>query len=167
MSIKIKTTHKRSISRLMAVQIFYQRDFLSGVSDDKKNLSEIKEDVIENYLLDFEENISSYRGKIDEEFLNNLIAGMSLNSQKIDEEITQFLKDGWSLEKLDGVMLQILRFAAFEIKFIQNIPAKVVIDEYVDLCASFFDEKKVTFANAVLDGLAKKNRAAEFGEKND
>ena len=159
MNEKIKITHKRSLSRLMAVQIFYQRDFFNN----EKSLGEIKEDVIENYLLDFEEETSSYRAKIDEEFLNSLISGMSLNCEKIDEEISQFLKDGWSIEKLDSVMLQVIRFAAFELKFIENIPAKVVLDEYVDLSASFFDEKKVTFVNAVLDGLAKKFRGGEFG----
>jgi N utilization substance protein B len=57
-------------------------------------------------------------------------------------------------------MLQILRLAAFEIKFLLDVPTKVVIDEYVGIAASFFDETKVTFVNAVIDGIAKKNGRA-------
>ena len=66
------------------------------------------------------------------------------------------------MEKLDGVARQVLRLGAFELKFIKNIPLKVVIDEYVDIAASFFDSKKITFINATLENLAKKFRAEEF-----
>lgn len=142
---------KRSLSRLMAVQIFYQRDFFSGA----KNLEEISKDVIENYALDAEEKISSYREKIDEEFLQKLLA-LTIDEKTIDAEISEFLQKGWSLESLDGVLLQILRLGVFELKFFRDIPAKAIISEYVDIAASFFDEKKITFVNALLDGVAKK-----------
>lgn len=150
---KIKNKNrKKSLSRLMAVQIFYQNDFFK----DEKTIEEVKEDMIENYALDFEEDTSSYREKIDEDFLNNLVLGISMNYQKLDEEILTFLQKDWSIEKLDSVLLQILRCGVFELKYMKDIPANVVVDEYVDIAASFFDEKKTTFINAVLDGLAKK-----------
>ncbi len=146
----------------MAVQIFFQFDFLNR----KKNLDEIKEDLIENYALDFEEEICSYRGKIDENFLNNLLSGLTLAADEIDAEVSAFLNDGRNLEQIDEVARQILRLGTLELKAMLDIPARVVIDQYVDLAASFFDRKKVTFVNAVLDGLAKKLRKSEF-EKND
>lgn len=142
---------KRSLSRLMAVQIFYQRDFFSGA----KNLEEITKDVIENYALDSEEKISSYREKIDEEFLQKLLQ-LSQSENAVNSEISEFLQKGWSLENIDGVLLQILRLGIFELKFFRDIPAKAIISEYVDIAASFFDEKKITFVNAVLDAAAKK-----------
>lgn len=168
MNQKLKTEkathHKRTLSRLMAIQIFYQHNFFG----DEKKLTEVKEDVIENYALDFEEDISSYREKIDENFLNNLVAGLELDSKKIDEEISEFLKEGWNLEKLDDVVYQILRLGAFELKFMKDTPLKVIIDEYVDIAASFFDDKKITFVNATLENLAKKFREEEFKNlKND
>ena len=145
---------KRSLSRLMAIQIFYQFDFLR----DAKKLDEVKRDIIENYLIDEKENISSYREKIDESFLDNLLAGLSLDVKKIDEEISTVLKTGWSIDNLDSVVVQILRFGSFELKFMQDIPTKVILDEYVDIAASFFEGKKVMFVNAALDSLAKKLR---------
>ena len=44
--------HRRTLSRLMAIQIFYQYNFLEA----SRELDEIKDDVIENYALDFEED---------------------------------------------------------------------------------------------------------------
>ena len=152
------TNRKRTLSRLMAIQIFYQYDFLNR----ERKPQEIKKDIIENYTLDSEEDISSYREKIDEIFLDNLITGFELDAEKIDAGISEFLKGDWSMDKIDDVTRQILRFSTFELKFMLDIPARVVIDEYVDIAASFEDMKKTTFVNATLDALAKKFRAAEF-----
>ncbi len=145
---------KRSLSRLMAVQVFFQYDFFNH----QKNLSEIITDVVENYALNSDEDLSSYRQKIDEDFLQNLLVGLEQNYAEIDDEISPLLKEGKTLRELDSVVLNIIRFAAFELKFIEETPAKVAIDEYVDLAASFFDEKKVKFVNAIVENLAKKFR---------
>jgi N utilization substance protein B len=161
---KVNSNQKRSLSRLMAIQIFYQHNFFGN----EKNLDEIKNDVIENYLIDSDENLSSYREKIDSEFLENLLSGIAFDGIKIDTEISEFLKDGWTLAKLDDVTLQILRLGAFELKSMLDAPLKVIINEYVDIAASFFDSKKITFINATLENLAKKFRNEEFKKiKND
>jgi transcription antitermination protein NusB len=142
----------------MAVQIFYQHEFFNR----ERKLEEIKEELIENYLLDSQHQTTSYRKEIDESFLNILVTGLSLEINTIDAEISEFLKGDWSLDKLEDVTLQILRVAAFELKNLSDIPAKVVIGEYVDIAASFFDNKRLTFVNATLDALARKFRATEF-----
>jgi len=155
---KATPNRKRSLSRLMAIQIFYQHNFFG----DEKKLEEIKNDVIENYAIDCEENISSYREKIDEDFLNHLISGLALNVETIDAEISPLLKSGWEFENIDEVVKQVLRFGAFELKFTPDAPLKVIINEYVDIAASFFDTKKTTFVNGVLENFAKKFREEEF-----
>lgn len=154
----IPVNRRRTLSRLMAIQLSYQYDFL----EDQKELEEMKDDMIENYTLDSEDNTKSYRKEIDESFLNNLITGLTHHYDETDGEIANFLKESWNLESLDDVLLQILRCGTFELKNFQDIPAKVIIDEYVDITASFFDDKKITFANAVLDGLGKHFRKEEF-----
>ncbi len=140
----------------MAVQIFYQYNFFN----DNDDLEKIKKNLVENYVLEENEVASSYADKIDGELLEILLQGLSLNMKKIDEELQEYLREGQKIETLDGVMLQILRLAAFEIKFMTDVPAKVVIDEYVGIAASFFDNTKVTFVNAIVDAMAKKNGRA-------
>jgi N utilization substance protein B len=121
--------------------------------------------VVENYLLNPELDACSFRDEIDENFLNTLLTGVALDMPKIDSEITEFLRDGWTIEKIEDVSRQILRFGTFELKFMHDIPAKVVLDQYVDIAASFFDSGKITFINATLDAVAKKFRGEEFLSK--
>jgi N utilization substance protein B len=137
---------KRTLSRLIAVQIFYQYDYHL----EKKSYEEIKKDLIENYILNSDDEISSYQDEIDAIFLDKLIAAPQMFVE-IDQEISAFLQKGWSLGSVDKVILQILRLAVFELQMLKDIPPKVVVDEYVGIAASFFDHKKVTFVNAILD----------------
>ncbi len=148
---KIKS--RKSLSRLMVIQIFYQHNFFN----DKLDLEKITKDLIENYALEESEITSSYRDKIDENLLNNLVLGLSMNLAKIDKDIVGLLRDGQKIDMIESLMLQILRLATFEIKFLLDVPIKVVIDEYVGIAASFFDSTKVTFVNAIIDAIAKKN----------
>ena len=137
---------KRTLSRLIAVQVFYQYDYHL----EKKSYEEIKKDLIENYILNSEDEISSYQDEIDAIFLDKLIAAPQMFVE-IDQELSAFLQKGWSLGSVDKVILQILRLAVFELQMLKDIPPKVVVDEYVGIAASFFDHKKVTFVNAILD----------------
>jgi N utilization substance protein B len=145
--------NKKSLSRLMAVQIFYQSNFINN-----GNLDKIKNDLVENYLLSDDEISSSYQQKIDEELLDNLVFGLEKKTAEIDLEIEKFLRDGFKISEMDNVMLQIFRLAVFEIKFFPQVPTNVIINEYVDIAASFFDDSKVTFVNAVIDAISKANR---------
>lgn len=134
---------KRTLSRLIAVQILYQREFNS-----EKSYEEIKDDLVANYALDNEDEISSYAEKIDEGFLTQLLRSVEL-FEKTDQEIAPLLQQ--PIANLDLVMLQILRLAIFELRTLKDAPQNVVIDEYVGIAVSFFDQKKVTFVNAILD----------------
>lgn len=145
---------KRTLSRLMAIQIFYQFDFFNR----EKNLEEILREVVENYLLDTKKDPTSFRSKIDENFLNDLVFGVASDVTKIDLEITNFLKAGHRLENLDDVLKQLLRMGTFELKFLQEIPFKVIINEYVNIASCFFPTPKIPFVNATLNNLAKKFR---------
>jgi N utilization substance protein B len=146
---------KRAVSRLMAIQIFYQYNFL----ERKKPLSDITIDVIENYALSADEEISSYEKKIDRNFVENLVMGLDQHEQEILQDINQHVRIKSSVE---DVAREILLCAAFELRFLADIPYKVVINEYVDIAAGFFPESKVTFINGVLENLAKHYRAEQF-----
>lgn len=144
----------------MAIQVFYQYEFFNK----EQEFSKIINNTIENYALNFDEPISSYKKNINQELLDNLIEGLRINIENIDKEISEFVKSPWTLDKLEEIIVQIIRFGCFELKYMKNNPAKSIINEYVDICASFFDEKQTTFVNAILDNLARKFRKNEFEE---
>ena len=56
----------------------------------------------------------------------------------------------------------VLRAGAFELMFKDNVPAKVAINEYVNVASAFFDKEEPALANAVLNALARARRPQEF-----
>ena len=60
-------------------------------------------------------------------------------------------------------MRAIMRCASYEMLRMFNVPALVVIDEYVGLASDFYAGKEPGFVNAALDKLARECRPGEFG----
>ncbi|MFT5702705.1 MAG: N utilization substance protein B [Rickettsiales bacterium] len=145
---------KRFLTRCVAAQALYQYDFY----DQETSLKILLRNLIQNYSFTEDEDSVSIADKIDEEFLETLLSGLTFSQDKIDDQIKALLKDEWKIEDLSEVMLQILRLGTFELKYLKDIPTKVVINEYVDLAGCFYDTKKVTFVNSILQNIANTNR---------
>jgi N utilization substance protein B len=80
-----------------------------------------------------------------------------------DAEIRAHLSKDWTLERLDPVLRAVLRAAAAELSADRDPPARVVINEYLDVARGFLDEDTARFANGVLDAMAHALRPQEFG----
>ncbi len=155
---KALINRKRTLSRLIAIQTFYQFEFYNG----EQPIEAVKNDLIDNYVIEQADSVKSFRKKIDLNLLETLLSGIQINLAEIDHEISGLLKDSWDLDTLPDVMLYILRFGSFELRYMKDVPLKVVIDEYVDIGASFFETKKVTFLNGILENLSRHYRSEEF-----
>ena len=59
-------------------------------------------------------------------------------------------------------MRAILRAGDYELRKRADVPARVIVSEYVDIAGAFFEREEAGMTNAVLDALARKSRAAEF-----
>ena len=64
---------------------------------------------------------------------------------------------------MDSILRAILRCGVFELVARRDVPAKVVIDEYVAVADAFFGGDEPGFVNAALDTIARRKRAPEFG----
>ena len=69
------------------------------------------------------------------------------------------LSQNWKLERVDSILRAILRCAVFELVARRDVPAKVVIDEYVAVAGAFFGGDEPGFVNAALDTIARRKRA--------
>jgi N utilization substance protein B len=142
-----KTTNKRTTARLAAVQAIYQMD--------------VGDTTLEEILVEF----SAFRlGKeiegeqylpADSDFFSQIVKGVIKNQLEIDPLIDASLNDEWHVSKIDSTLRAILRAGAFELLGRKDIPAKVVINEYVDIAKSFFDADVSGMVNGVLDNIAK------------
>jgi N utilization substance protein B len=146
---------ERSAARLAALQALYQLEITGNAPDD------VIEEFIEHRFGSGSENGSP---KHDEAFFSDLVHGVLKHQVEIDRSIAKALAQGWTLARIDSILRALLRAASYELVARRDVPAKVVIDEYVELARDFFDGDEPGFVNAVLDRLAHRKRATEFGE---
>jgi N utilization substance protein B len=95
----------------------------------------------------------------------NVVRAAASEGDRVDTLIRERLSRDWTLERLDPVLRALLRAAAAELLTPKEPPARVVINEYLDIARGFMDEQAARFANGVLDALAHELRPAEFAQK--
>ena len=81
----------------------------------------------------------------------------------VDRMVAEALPSDWPLARIDPVLRALLRAGGGELAMADGAPAKVVINEYLDVARGFFDGPEPGLANAVLDRLARLLRPGEFG----
>lgn len=91
----------------------------------------------------------------EEGFFDDIVAGVDKRREEIDALIAARLSKGWSLERLDKPMRQILRAGAYELIARKDVPTASVISEYVDVAHAFYDKREAGFVNGLLDAVAK------------
>jgi len=146
----------RSGARLAALQALYQLEIAGAAPEDV-----IEEFIQHRFGRDSEAGIA---GPQDKEFFADLVHGVLKHQVEIDRSLARSLAKGWTLVRIDSILRALLRAAAYELVARPDVPAKVVIDEYVELARDFFTGDEPGFVNAVLDRVARSKRAAEFGE---
>jgi N utilization substance protein B len=99
----------------------------------------------------------------DATFFRDIVTGVVADQRELDLAIDAALISGWPLTRIDATLRAILRSGAFELAHRSDVPGRVVISEYVDVANAFYEGEVPAMVNAVLDALARKMRAAEFG----
>ncbi len=85
-------------------------------------------------------------------FYMTLIKGVIDNKSRIDQLIEQF-SSNWKISRMGCVDRNILRIAAYELLYCQDIPPKVSINEAVDIGKLYGTEESGSFINGILDGI--------------
>ena len=88
----------------------------------------------------------------DKAYIEAKVAGIRDNLEEIDKAIEQN-SNGWKVKRIGKSELAILRLAVYEIRFDDDVPDKVAINEAVELAKSYSDEKAARFINGVLSGV--------------
>lgn len=92
-------------------------------------------------------------------FFDDLVRGVDARRAELDALIATRLATGWTLDRLDRPMRQILRAGAYELVARPDVPIGSVISEYVDVAAAFYDKREKGFVNGLLDAVAKAVRS--------
>ena len=135
---------RRRRSREMAVKVLYQAD-MGGVS------------ITEAFQLFCEHFSGSEESKV---FAKELLDGIHAHLDEINNLISRF-SEHWRLDRMSMVDRNILRLSIYELRCRPDIPAKVSINEAVELGKKFGTEDSGAFINGILDRIRFHLRAEE------
>ena len=82
-------------------------------------------------------------------FLEQLVRGTIEHKEAIDATLEEKLEN-WTLSRLPKIERTVLRLSVYELLYMQDTPQKVVLNEAVELCKVFSDDKSSKFVNGVL-----------------
>ena len=149
-----RPANQRGVARLAAVQALYQMEIAgTGVADVVAEF--------ELFRLGQEVDGDQYRSA-DKAYFRDLVVGVVEQQRTLDPTVHEALVAGWPLKRIDATLRAILRAGTYELLRRPDVPARVVITEYVDIAKAFFAVDEPRLVNGVLDRLARQIRPAEF-----
>ena len=129
----------RTKARECALKILYSAD--------------IRKDSPEECAYLFWENHPKLNGNI-KEFANILIEGFAKNKERVDSVISKYAKN-WQIQRMATIDRNVLRLAAYELLFAEDVPPKVAINEAIEMAKKYGDKDSGKFVNGVLDKISK------------
>ncbi|WP_249872004.1 transcription antitermination factor NusB [Oceanobacillus saliphilus] len=123
---------KRHLAREKAFQILFQLD----INDNDP------QQAIEAFL----------ETEKSDDFLKMLVEGVTEHKEKLDSIISENLEN-WTLNRIASVERTILRIATYELRYLEDIPNNVSINEAVELGNTYGDDKSGKFINGVLSKI--------------
>ncbi len=93
-------------------------------------------------------------------YATELVGGVEAQQALLDKRLEE-VSEHWSLERIHPIEKCILRLGLYEITYKADIPARVALNEAIDLAKRFGDDEAWRFVNGVLDKLASARIQAE------
>jgi N utilization substance protein B len=126
----------RRQAREIAMQALFYMDMRSNVSNE----------MLEHFCGNF------CPSKKTQPFFLKLVNGVMGAKDELDALIEQFSKN-WDIHRMSGVDRNVMRIAAFELIYCDDIPPKVSINEAVDIGKKFGTDESGAFINGILDSI--------------
>ena len=96
----------------------------------------------------------------DIEYMNSVLSGVSENIDEIDGIISANSKE-WKINRISKTLMAIMRIAVFEMMFCEDVPAKVSINEAIELAKAYDGEQTGAFVNGILAGVVRQLKIFE------
>jgi len=129
---------KRRIAREYTLQLLFQVEF--------------NDSLPEQVLNRFWEGKRSQRDVM--EYCTRLFRGIIKNRHNLDDAI-QSVSEHWRISRMAHVDRNILRLAAYELLFEENLAPPIVINEAIEIAKKYSSEQAATFINGILDAMKK------------
>jgi N utilization substance protein B len=153
-SNEARRANRRGAARLAAVQALYQMDLASTP------LNEILGEF-EAHWIGQEVEGEKYL-PAEAAYFRDVVKGVVDEQRRLDPMIDDALAKSWPLKRLETILRAVLRAGAYELDRKTDVPARVVVSEYVDVANAFVERQETGMVNAVLEQLARQLRPGEF-----
>ncbi len=141
----------RRRARELALQALYSMEF------GDRSLDEVVQDMRERAseaLTDDEDLAQQIRGGADvQAFAETLIRGVHTRREAIDALLAR-TSTNWKVHRMAMVDRNILRLATFELRFVDDIPPKVTMNEAIEIAKRYGTAESSAFINGILDRIA-------------
>jgi N utilization substance protein B len=155
----VKAARPRTQSRVAAVQALFQSE----------HTGDSVETVVDQFIRHRLGNLPGLDGyedgrvpDADVALFARIVRAAVQQQDKLDSLIAEALPPEWPFMRLDPVLRALLRAAGAEFGMADGPPARVVINEYLDIAHGFFTGEEPRMANGLLDRLARALRAQDF-----
>src|SRR5262245_49688180 len=119
----------RHLGRIIALQTLYEQDFRQAADDKTFDIDQV-----------LKRNIERYQATVDDkDFIVNLVHGVDKHQKELDAQLQPVAPD-WPIEQIARMDRVVLRMGLYELKYGQDVPPKVVINEAVELAKAFGSE---------------------------
>ncbi len=138
----------RHMGRELALKALYRIDICGGASSDELAV------MFANFQVDDRVR----------RFATQLIEGVRRDERELDRHIADALEH-WSVKRLSRVDHNVLRLALWELLNLPEVPARVSIDEAIELAKTYGEQESGRFVNGVLDHIAGRRGLQGKGEE--
>ena len=129
---------KRRDAREAAMLLIFEKSFR------EESMQEIIDDAVDSRALEFDD------------YSKSLVLKAEDNAEDIDYYIEKYL-DKWKLNRLPRVTLSVLRLAICELRYFEDIPVKVTINEAIEIAKKYATEDDASYINGVLGSYVREN----------
>ncbi len=128
---------KRSQAREWAFKLIFESQFKPELSAD-----------------DIYDSARSIEGFEKDAYMCNVFEGVLSSIDELDKTISEYAT-GWSSDRISKVSLAILRLSLYELRYVDEVPMSVSINEAVELAKKYDTDSAPAFINGILNSIAK------------
>jgi transcription antitermination protein NusB len=148
----------RRRSREIALQILHQIDVGGVTPESDADVAMMVARYFEHLAMkggpaheeDEDDGAADIVAKIDRPLVEELVRGVTQHWAEIDDTLTK-LSQNWRLERMAIVERNVIRIALYELKYVENVPVNVVLNEAIELAKRYGTAEGAAFANGLLD----------------
>ena len=139
----------RSVARQAAMQLLYQRSCGGETNDETIGL-------IYEQLRDGGKPPAG-----DLQYIEDVVSGVEEHQAELDRRIAEYSSGEWTLERVARVDLCILRLAAYELLYRNDVPDNVSISEAMEMAGRYSEPRSGRYINGVLGAMERGKRKDE------